>query len=100
MAIVALIFWSMLAASLVLTWAGLARGAWRQLALAAVLSLLFSIVALFSIGPFTFLLTCLQAGAALAIARNYRTRGQVASLLGGLAVWLLVVAVPLAPYWF
>ncbi len=100
MAVVAPIFWSMLAASLVLTWAGLARGSWRQLALAAVLSLLFSLVALFSIGPFTFLLTCLQAGAALAMYRDYGVRGQVASLLGGLTIWLLVVAVPLAPYWF
>lgn len=96
MDIVALILWGMLAASLLLTWASLARGSWRQMVAAAALSLLFSIAAMFSIGPFTFLLTCLQGGAALAIYRNARVREQVGLLLAGLAAWLVIIAVPLA----
>lgn len=96
MAVIALTLWGMLAASLLLTWAGLARGSWKQMALAAVLSLLFSVAAMFSIGPFIFLITCLQAGVALAIYRNAQGREWTGLLLGSVAVWAVVVAVPLA----
>jgi len=96
MAVIALTLWSMLAVALLLTWAGLARGSWKQMALAAVLSLLFSVATMFSIGPFIFLTTCLQAGAALAIYRNAQVRERVGLLLGSVMVWVLVIAVPLA----
>ena len=60
--LIATLLWGMLLASLVLTPIGIRRRSWKLLWLTAVLSLIFSIAAGFSIGPLAFLLTCLQLG--------------------------------------
>ncbi|CCF85070.1 hypothetical protein [Nitrolancea hollandica] len=79
--LIAALLWGFLIASLILTAIGLWRRSWKFLWLAAGLSLVFSIAAGFSIGPLTFLLTCLQLAAAIASRRESGTQGWVLLLL-------------------
>ncbi len=94
--LIAALLWGFLTASLILTAIGLWRRSWKFLWLAAGLSLVFSIAAGFSIGPLTFLLTCLQLAAAVASRRETGTRGWVLLLLAALLIWIVVVPVQIA----
>lgn len=96
----ALALWSLLALSLLLTWHGLFAARWQSLALAAALSLLVAIPAMFSIGPFLLLLALLQAGAAVALKRGAGPRGWLAALGLPAGLWLATIGALLAPYWF
>lgn len=98
--LVASLLWSLLGLSLALSAVALVRNAWRLMALAAVLSFLFSFAALLSIGPFVFLVTCLQIAAAVALARHANGRGWSVAIGSALLVWSLLVVVPLARFWF
>jgi hypothetical protein len=89
--LIATLLWGMLLASLVLTPIGIRRRSWKLLWLAAVLSLIFSIAAGFSIGPLAFLLTCLQLGAAVASRREAAIQEWVLLLLIALIIWIIVV---------
>ena len=89
--LIATLLWGMLLASLVLTSIGIRRRSWKLLWLAAVLSLIFSIAAGFSIGPLAFLLTCLQLGAAVASRREAAIQEWVLLLLIALIIWIIVV---------
>jgi hypothetical protein len=81
-------------ASLVFTLRGIASHSWLMMWLAAAASFVVSALASFSIGPFVFLLTCLQLGAALALRRGASSSAWLASLLGGMLVWVVVFALP------
>ncbi len=94
--LVAMLLWGSLVASLILTPIGIRKQSWKLLWLAAVLSLAFSIAAGFSIGPLTFLLTCLQLAAAVAIRREAGRRGWMLLLLAALLIWIIVVPVQIA----
>lgn len=59
-AVVASLWWSLLAASVVLTFIALALASWRLALFAALCSLAFAIAALASIGAFILLLTGFQ----------------------------------------
>lgn len=66
--LVASVLWTMLAVSLGLSVWGVTARSWQALAVAAVLSGVFSFFAMFSIGWFTFLLiTCPQVAGAVLI---------------------------------
>lgn len=59
--------------------------------LAAVFSGAFSFFAMFFIGKFTLLLTCLQLAAAVAVRFSVRGLGWAVPLLLGTAVWIALV---------
>lgn len=94
--LIATLLWGFLITSLILTPIGVRQQSWRLLWLAAVLSLVFSIATGFSIGPLTFLLTCLQLAAAVASRREAGTQGWVLLLLAALLIWIVVVPVQIA----
>jgi hypothetical protein len=94
--LIAVLLWGFLTASLILTVIGLRRRSWKLLWLAAGLSLVFSIAAGFSIGPLTFLLTCLQLAAVIASRRESGTKGWVLLLLAALLIWIVLVPVQIA----
>ncbi len=94
--LVAALLWGFLIVSLILTAIGLRRQSWKLLWLAAGLSLVFGIAAGFSIGPLTFLLTCLQLAAAVASRRETGTQGWVLLLLAALLIWIVLVPVQIA----
>lgn len=78
-------------ASMLLTARGLLGRSWIMMWVAALASLVTSIVAIFSIGALIFLVTCLQLGAAVALRRGASAQGWVVALLVGLVVWLIFV---------
>ncbi|MCC6943325.1 MAG: hypothetical protein IT335_02040 [Thermomicrobiales bacterium] len=82
-------------ASIALSAVALRADSWRMMWVAALLSLGFSILAGFSIGPYVFLLTVLQFALALAIQRATSTRGWLIALCAGLLVWLVIVPLQL-----
>lgn len=94
--LVATLLWGILITSLILTPIGIRQRSWKLLWLAAALSLVFSIAAGFSIGPLTFLLTCLQLATAVASRQEAGRRGWVLLLLAALLIWIIVVPVQIA----
>ena len=70
----ALSLWSMLGFSAILSVWALTSREWGLLALAAILSGVFSVFALLSIGLFTLLLTLVQASSAVSMARGSRQK--------------------------
>ena len=92
-----LLAWSAMALSLLLTALGLAHRWWPALVGAAAGSALFSGLAILSIGAFSFLLTCLQLAAALALRLSHRQSREQAGLcwavllLLGTAAWKILV---------
>lgn len=74
---------------------------WITMWLAALGSFVLSIIGMFSIGPYVFLLTSIQLAAVIALRwRLSPTRVAVALLLGVL-LWVLLVPVQVAGYrWF
>ena len=89
--LIATLLWEMFLASLVLTPIGIRPRSWRLLWLVAVVSLIFSIAAGFSIGLPAFLLICRQLGAAVASPREAAIQGWVLLLLIALIIWIIVV---------
>jgi hypothetical protein len=81
---------------LLLTARAIAGHSWRTLWAAAMLSLLFSLLTGFSIGPLSFLLTCLQLASAIALRFGAVWRDWLGLLLGGVVVWVLIVPVQVA----
>lgn len=94
--LIAAFFWGILLVSLILTPVGIRQHSWKRLWLAALLSLMCSIVAGFSIGPLIFLLTCLQLGAAVACRWQAGAKGWIVLLLVALLIWVIIVPVQLA----
>ncbi len=71
------------------------RGSWALMWLAAFLSLAFSIVTGLTIGPFAFLLTCMQFAAAIALRWHLTWRRWMALSFGIFVLWFLLVPVQL-----
>ena len=86
-------FWSALVASVLLTPLALLTGSWFIMWVAALLSTAVSFAGIFSIGPLTFLLTCLQLAAAIALRRSSDEAEWKVWLLVGVGVWAAVVPV-------
>lgn len=89
--IVAFVIWSIFIASVVVTTLGLAKRSWRHLGVAAILGILFSSAALFSIGPFVMLLVGWQLAAAVAFRWRVGWRGWVTLLVIAAAIWSMAV---------
>ncbi len=89
--LVAFGLWAVGAISLLLSAMSLASPSWMMLWLAALLSLLFSLAAGFSIGGFVFLITCLQLGSAVALRWGVGGRGWALLLTAAVLVWTVVV---------
>jgi hypothetical protein len=86
--------WCALVASLLLTPLALATGSWFIMSVAALLSTAVSFFGMFSLGPLTFLGTCLQLAAAFGLRRSATGVGEwKVPLLLGLIVWVIVVPV-------
>lgn len=58
---------------------------------ASLLSVVFSHLALFSLGPVTFLITCLQLGATADLKRSENQPRRTNSLLVAVLVWIVIV---------
>lgn len=86
---------ALLVASLVLSVLALRRDSWRMMWGAALLSLLFSIIAGFSVGPLVFLLALLQFASALALQRMMPTRGWLVAVGTGVLLWIVIVPLQL-----
>jgi hypothetical protein len=97
--LLAVSLWSSLALSVVLSVWALVSRSWALLALAAGLSGTFTVFALFSVGPFTLLLTLVQAGAAAALALRLSRPRAIAVFLVAVIVWVVLVVLPLMPIW-
>jgi hypothetical protein len=67
---VADMIWCALVASVLLTPLAVVTGSWLIMWVAALLSAYVSFLGLFTIGLLTFLLTCLQLGAAIGLRRS------------------------------
>lgn len=89
--LVAGILWSFLGVSGLLAVVAAARRSWKLMLLAALLSLLFSLAAILSVGPLSLLLTGLELAVAVGMRREYQTRGMVLVVLAALAVWGMTV---------
>jgi len=96
---IATILWSLLALSAGITILGIARRAWSLLIAAAPLSLVFSALAILSIGPLTLLLTFLQLAGATALRVTTNRIGRLFVVLGGVLAWIVLVARLLVPSW-
>jgi hypothetical protein len=84
---------SALFVSIVLTVVAIVSRSWLEMWVAALLSLVFSIVAGFSLGPFVFLLTSLQLMSA--IGMRWRASGLTWTSLLALGIIIWVALVPL-----
>lgn len=85
------LLWTGFVASLALTATGRLRRSWLNLALAASLSLVFGVAALFNVGAMTVMLTCVQLAGAVVLRWGVDWRGALAwSLLGGF-VWVVAI---------
>lgn len=89
--IVPLVLLGMIIASAVLLNLGIIEESWKLLWVAAILSLLFSIVTGFSIGPFVFLLTCVQLACALAARWRLGGWGWLGLIAASGLIWCLIV---------
>lgn len=83
--------WCALITTVLLTPLALLTGSWFIMWVAALISAAVSFTGIFSIGPLTFLLTCLQFAAAIALRRSSAEAEWKVWLLLGLGVWVLVV---------
>jgi hypothetical protein len=83
--------WCALVASVLLTPLALLTGSWFTMWVAALLSTAVSFLGVFSVGPLTFLLTCLQLAGAIALRRSTAEPEWRPWLLLALGVWALVV---------
>jgi hypothetical protein len=84
-----------LGASVFLTLAAIMSRSWLLMWLASLLSLVYCIVADFSIGPYVFLLTSLQLVAAIGMRRQAAASTLVVLLLVGIVIWVVIVPLQL-----
>lgn len=82
-------------ASILLTPRALFSRSWLVMWVAALASFVVSIIGMFSIGAFVFVLTCVQLGAVVALRRSASPLIWLAGMLVGAAVWVAVVPVQL-----
>jgi hypothetical protein len=94
--IIAVVLWSALAASLLVTVVGFARRSWQVLWLAAGLTLFFTLPAALSVGPLTLLLAAVQMASAVAYRWAVGPLGWLALLGTAILGWLIVVPGQLA----
>jgi len=88
----AAMIWCALIASVLLTPLAVVTGSWFIMWVAALLSAYVSFLGIFTIGALTFLLTCLQLGAAIALRRSDPdSNAWKVPLLLSLLVWALIV---------
>jgi hypothetical protein len=85
------ILWVLIGVSLLLTVRAILSGSWQAMWAAALVSLAFCLIAIWSIGSLLFLLTCLQLAAAIALRRAVDLRGWAALILAGGMAFALVV---------
>jgi hypothetical protein len=85
------ILWVLIGVSLLLTVRAIWSGSWQTMWAAALVSLAFCLIAIWSIGSLLFLLTCLQLVAAIAMRRAVDLRGWAALILAGGMAFVLVV---------
>lgn len=85
------ILWVLIVVSLLLTMRALWSGSWQTMWAAALVSLAFCLIAIWSIGSLLFLLTCLQLAAAIAMRRSVDVRGWATLILAGGIAFVLVV---------
>lgn len=90
------VLWFVLFVSIVLTARALSGRSWVTMWAAAVCSLAVSILGMLSIGALTFLLTCLQVAAAIAMRRGEPRRGWIAIVLAAVLIWIAVVPTQIA----
>lgn len=76
-------------ASIALSFVAATLASWKLAWFAAAASLAVSIVTGFSIGPFLFLVTCLQLGLAVALRRRLHRAETFGVLLMAVALWFL-----------
>jgi hypothetical protein len=86
------LIWCALVAAILLTPLAVVTGSGFIMWVAALLSAYVSFLGLFTIGAFTFLLTCLQLGGAIALRRSEMdANAWTVALLLSLLVWALIV---------
>ncbi|MGH2616776.1 MAG: hypothetical protein ACRDJC_16195 [Thermomicrobiales bacterium] len=90
-AVVQAALWGLMVISILLTLRAIDSGNWLTMWVASLVSLTASLVAIWSIGSLTFLLTCLQVAAAVALQRSAGFWNWIAFLLAGVAVFGLVI---------
>ncbi len=83
--------WALLVVSALLTVRATWSGSWLTMWVAALTSLTASLIAIWSIGSLTFLLTCLQVAAAMALRRSAGVWRWLALLLAGLSAYGVLV---------
>ena len=93
--LVAALLWAILPLSLVLAFVALGRRSWRLMLLAVFLSLVSTVAAALSLGPYTALLTNLLLAAALALRWQFSGLGWSVAALAALAIWLLIAPLQL-----
>ncbi len=84
-----LILWTALIVSVILTVRALTLASWWRMWVAAMCSLVISIVTGFTIGPYVIVLTCLQLAGAVALRRAAGPRGWAGLALLGSLIWVV-----------
>jgi hypothetical protein len=92
---VAGILWSTIGLFLVVALVAAIRNSWRLMMLATLFSLVFSVAATFSIGPYTLLLTNLALASALGFRWHFQGIGWTLTMTAALAIWILTVPLQL-----
>ena len=91
MSAVAFVLWIILAASIVFTIAAVLKRSARLILVASIMSFFFSFLAVWSIGPLTFLLTTLQIALYLQITYDIKGIKRMLLIAGALVVWAVVL---------
>jgi hypothetical protein len=86
--------WALFVVSVLLTLRAIDSGTWLTMWVAALISLVASLIAIWSIGSLIFLLVCLQLVAAVAIRRSVDWQGWIAALSVGIGAFAVVIFVP------
>jgi hypothetical protein len=98
--LVAILVFSIVASPVLMLRAVFSRS-WILMWLAALGSFILSILGMFSIGAFVFLLTCLQLVAVVAMRWRFSPLRWTVGLLLGVLIWVLLVPVQIYGYrWF
>jgi hypothetical protein len=85
------VLWVLIVVSLLLTARAGVSGSWQTMWVAALVSLAFCLIAIWSIGSLLAILTCFQLAAAVALRRAVDMRGWAALLISAPIAFLLVV---------
>jgi hypothetical protein len=85
------ILWVLIVVSLLLTLRGMASRSWRMMWASSAVSLAFCLIAIWSIGPLLFLLTCLQLATAIAWREEADLQSGLLFLFAGTFLFLVIV---------